>query len=312
VVSVFWCFMADLFKSEQAKRLFGFIGVGGTLGGIVGAGVTATLVERIGTVNMLLVSFTLLEVATLIVIRFPRQPVVQGPERLGAAGPEHQETIGGGIWAGITNFIKAPYLRGIGAFLILYTMSSTFLYFQQADIIGHYLSQPAARTRLLAEMEFASQSITVVTQIFLTGRVIKTIGLAATLALMPVLSIFGFAALGLKGLGLVPVLVVFVAFSVLRRGTNFALTNPAMEVLYTVVPREDKYKAKSFIETFVYRAGDQIAAWSYAGLATLGLSTAVLAWPGALLGGVFMTVGVWLGRRHSELAAEGPTRGSAA
>ena len=118
------------------------------------------------------------------------------------------------------------------------------------------------------------------------------------------MSILGFAALGLEGLGLVPVLVVFVAFSVLRRGTNFALTNPAMEVLYTVVSREDKYKAKSFIETFVYRAGDQIAAWSCAGLAALGISAAVLAWPAAVLAGVFLVVGLWLGRRHAELAAQ--------
>ena len=307
VVSVFWCFMADTFNSEQAKRLFGFIGVGGTLGGLVGAAATATLVGRIGTANLLLVSFVLLEIATIIVLRFPRthmKAVGSGPEPSSAPPHDDKTGLGGGLWTGITHFFQSPYLLGIGGFLILYTMGSTILYFQQADIIGARFADPTARTRVLAQMEFASQSITVLTQIFLTGRIIKTIGLAATLAVMPALSVVGFILVGLGGLGLVPAFAVFVGFSVIRRGTNFALTNPSMEVLFTVLPREDKYKAKSFIETFVYRTGDQIAAWSYAGLVALGLSHTAIAWPAAVLAIAFLAIGVWLGRRHAELAAK--------
>lgn len=150
-------------------------------------------------------------------------------------------------------------------------------------------------------MEAAAQTLTVLTQVFLTGRIIRTIGLPAALALMPALSIVGFVALGLSGTVLLPTFLVFVTFSVIRRGTNFALTNPSMEALYTVVSREDKYKAKNFIETFVYRAGDQIAAWSYAGLAALGFSPTLAAWPGALSAVAFLMLGVWLGRRHRTL-----------
>jgi len=301
VVSVFWSFMADTFTSDQAKRLFGFIGVGGTLGAIVGAEMTATLAERIGTVNLLLVSLGLLEIAILFVVTFPRPDPTAPAARARLA--EERTGIGGGLWTGITHFVKSPYLLGIGGFLILYTIGTTILYFQQADIIGAHFPTAAARTRVLAQMESASQTITVLTQLFFTGRIIKTIGLPAALALMPGLTIVGFSALGLSGFGLFPTFGVFVVFNVLRRGTNFALTNPSMEALYTVVPREDKYKAKSFIETFVYRAGDQIAAWSYAGLAALGMSRTAIAWPGALLATLFLAIGVWLGRRHRTLAA---------
>jgi len=298
VVSVFWSLMADTFSTEQAKRLFGFIGVGGTLGAIVGASATAALVGSLGTVNLLLVSFVLLEIATLFVLWFPRSA---RPARQ-ARPVEEDAGIGGGLWSGITNLAGSRFLLGIAGFLILYTIGSTILYFQQADILGQAFEQAADRTRILAQMEAAGQILTVLTQLFFTGRIIRWVGLPAALALMPALSVVGFVALGLSGSGLLPTLAVFVVFSVLRRGTNFALTNPSMEALYTVVSREDKYKAKSFIETFVYRAGDQIAAWGYGGLAALGLTPTQNAWPGAVLAAVFLALGVWLGRRHKSLA----------
>lgn len=311
VVSVFWSFMTDVFRSEQAKRLFGFIGVGGTLGSIAGSTVTASLAARLGTVNLLLVSFVLLEIATVIVLRFPASIGRRQDPRLieSAVEDESESVVGGSIWSGITHLARSPYLLGIGGFLILYTMGSTFLYFQQADIIGTHFPTSAARTEILAKIEVASQLLTVLTQIFLTGRIIKWIGLPATLAFMPALSVLGFSALGLSALGIsalaaVPILGIFVTFSVLRRGTNFALTNPAMEVLFTVVPREDKYKAKNFIETFVYRAGDQLAAWTYTAFVALGLSRGTIAWPAAGLAALFLVVGVWLGRRQQELAQD--------
>jgi AAA family ATP:ADP antiporter len=299
VVSVFWSLMADTFNSEQAKRLFGFIGVGGTLGAIAGAAVTATLVGSLGTVNLLLVSFALLEIATLFVLWFRRSARPVGNAR----AAEDERGLGGGLWTGITNVAGSRFLLGIAGFLMLYTIGNTILYLQQADILGREFVGTADRTRVLAEMEAASQILTVLTQLFFTGRIIRLIGLPGALALMPALSIVGFVALGLSGPGLLPTFAVFVTFSVLRRGTNFALTNPSMEALYTVVSREDKYKAKSFIETFVYRAGDQIGAWGYRGLAALGLTPTQNAWPGAVLAGAFLALGVWLGRRHRSLAA---------
>lgn len=302
ITSVFWCFMADVFRSEQAKRLFGFIGVGGTLGAIVGSGVTALLATRVGPLNLLLVSIGLLEIASLLVLRFPASP---GSATSLTDVPQSAEAapIGGSMWAGITSVMRSPYLAGIAGFLILYTIGSTFLYFEQADIVGHAYVSSSGRTAMLAKIEFAVQTLTVLTQIFLTGRIIRWFGLAITLALLPAMTALGFTALGMA-----PLLSTLVIFTVLRRGTNFGITNPAMEVLFTVVSREDKYKAKSFIETFVYRAGDQIAAWTYAIFAAIGLGASGSAFAAVPFALVWLVLGIWLGRRQTQLAAaEGRT-----
>jgi AAA family ATP:ADP antiporter len=174
--------------------------------------------------------------------------------------------------------------------------------------VGRYFSTRNARTELLAKLELGAQVMTVVIQFFFTGRVIRWIGLAATLAVMPTISAIGFGAIGLSAMQATALLPSFVAFSILRRGTNFGLTNPAMEVLFTVVPREDKFKAKSFIETFVYRAGDQIGAWAYAGLTALGLGLSGIAWAAVPLSALFIALSVWLGRTEEELGGAAPQR----
>jgi AAA family ATP:ADP antiporter len=299
--------MADSFRSDQAKRMFGFIGVGGTLGSIVGSAATAILAPKIGPVNLLLMSAVFLEIAILTVTRFPlarAEAVGDGPvivpnryARRTAAGDG--QVIGGSIWSGFSSVVRSPYLLGICAFLVLYTIGSTFLYFEQADIVGRFYADKAARTAVLAKLELAAQVLTVVTQIFFTGRIIRWLGLAATLAFLPLLSMFGFGSLGL-----IPTFATLAVFTVLRRGSNFALTNPAMEVLFTVVPREDKYKAKNIIETFVYRGGDQVGAWVYASLAAIGLSLAGISFVAVPLSAVWLGLGLWLGRRHAVLAGE--------
>lgn len=295
VVSVFWAFMADVFRSDQAKRLFGFIGVGGTLGSITGSALTAGLASQIGTVNLLLISAVLLEIAVAIVVAFP------ATSSAGRATPRETTGLGGSAFSGITRLLQSPYMLGICLFLVFYTIGSTFLYFQQADIVGREFASREARTAVLAKIELAVQVLTVVTQVFLTGRLIKWIGLGMALALLPALSVLGFL-----GLGLAPTFATLAAFMVLRRGANFALTNPAMEVLFTTVPREDKYKAKSFIETFVYRGGDQIGAWTYAGLAALGLGATGLAFAAIPLAAAWLFNGFWLGRQHAIRAAAPP------
>ena len=328
VASVFWSVMADAFRSGQAKRLFGFIGVGGTLGSIAGSATTALLARSVGPVNLLLVSLALLELAALAVGAFyAAAPAAASTHRAdeedssaaaaaaavaevasarGARRPPR--AIGGSAWAGITHVSRSPNQLGIAVFLVLYTFGSTVLYFAQTEIVGATFTDRAARTELLARMEFAAQLLTAVTQAFFTGRIIRRVGLAATLAFLPAISVLGFAAIGASVWGLTPALATIVAFSVLRRASNYALTNPAMEALFTVVSREDKYKAKSFIETFVYRAGDQLAAWGYAGLAAHGLGVAGISWVAVPFSAVFLALGIWLGRRQREMAlSQGPS-----
>lgn len=298
VVSVFWCFMADVYRSEQAKRLFGFIGLGGTLGSVIGSATTASLASRIGTANLILVSIVMLELAVLAVIRFPVRDDSGRDAGGGTNGVARRDApIGGSIWAGFTRVARSPYLAAIAAFLILFTMGSTFLYFAQAEIVGREYPDRESRTAVLATIELAVQVLTITVQAFLTGRIIRWLGLAVTLAILPILTMVGFGVLAAM-----PVFATLAVFMVLRRATNFALTNPSMEALFTVVSREDKYKAKSFIETFVYRGGDQVAAWTYGGLTALGLGLvgiSIAAVPAAL---VWLLLGVWLGRRQAELA----------
>ena len=294
--SIFWCLMADVFRSEQAKRLFGFIGVGGTLGSIIGSAATAGLANRIGVVNILLVSAVLIELAIFTVVRFPLRGHGD-PSQVPVRGGRDPDVIGGTVWAGFTAVARSPYLLGICAFMLLYTLGSTFLYFEQADLVGRYYTTTTARTAVLAQVELAAQVLTVITQIFLTGRVIKWIGLAMALGLLPILSMIGFGALGA-----LPVFATLSVFLVIRRGANFAITNPAMEVLFTVVKREDKYKAKNIIETFVYRGGDQVSAWIYAGLAALGLTLAGISFVAVPLSAIWLVLGLWLGRRQAAMA----------
>lgn len=289
--SIFWCLMADAWRSEQAKRLFGFIGVGGTLGSIIGSASTAILAPKIGAVNMLLVASALIELGIFVVVKWP---LAAKQEEAGA----RNDVIGGSVWAGFTEILKSPYLLGICAFQLFYVFGSTVLYFAQSDLVGKLYGNLTARTTILADLETAAQVLTVITQVFFTGRIIRWVGLAAALAILPALSVLGFGVLGT-----VAVFQVVAVFTVLRRATNFAIMNPAMEVLFTVVKREDKYKAKNVIETFVYRSGDQLAAWGYAGLALLGFGLAGISWVAAPISAAWLALGLWLGKRQSELAA---------
>jgi len=183
--------------------------------------------------------------------------------------------------------------------MLLFTVLSTFLYFQQADIAKQSFTNRAARTAFFANIDLAVNTLTFLIQLLLTGRIIKKLGVALTLTLLPALSVAGFLLLGF-----VPTLWAVVIFQVLRRAGNFAVARPTRETCFTVVPREDKYKAKSFIDTFVYRAGDQLGAWSYAGLGFLGLGLAGISVAAVPVSLVWLLNGWWLGRRNEALARE--------
>ncbi len=297
VVSVFWAFMADNWDTAQAKRLFGFIAVGGTLGAIAGAALTTFLVTAVGAVNLLLVSVVLLEAAVQCARRFRGTDAV-------ATAAVHAAPIGGGILAGIAHVSRSPYLLGICAYMLLYTVAATVLYFQQAEIAATHFDDRTTRTQFFAGIDLAVNTLTIIVQVFFTARVIQWFGVGATLAFLPALFLVGFV-----GLGLWPTVFVLVAFQVLRRAGNYALARPARETLYTVVSREDKYKAKSLIDTFVYRAGDQVGAWGYAALGWFGLGLTGIAFAAAPLAAVWIFVALWLGRVQARLAVKNQSNG---
>ena len=291
VPSVFWGFMADTFYSEQGKRLYGFIGVGGTLGALAGSSFTAALATSVGTPILMLMSVLLIECAVQVVRQFPSSFRAETRER-----ETERRSVGGTSLAGITNVLRSPYLLGICLFMLLFTIGTTVLYFQQAEIVGARYTDRESRTAFLARIDFFVQLITIVAQIFISGRVIKWIGVGMTLAILPIMSIIGFGALGMY-----TSLSLFVAFNVLRRAGNYAFANPGREVLFTVISPEDKYKAKNFIDTFVYRSGDQIGAWSYAGLSALGLAVSSISLMAVPMSAVWLAVALWLGRRHTAM-----------
>ncbi|MXW66644.1 MAG: MFS transporter [Gemmatimonadales bacterium] len=298
VVSVFWSFMTDIFRERQSRRLFGLIGVGGTVGGIVGSAITAFLVGFLSPATLLLFSVLLLEGAVVCLKALDsrcatRAAAVEGSGGGGEAG----DVIGGTALEGIRRVLASPYLLGIGAFMLLFTIGSTFLYNIQADIVSRTFATGAERTSVFARIDLSVNILTLFTQLFLTGRILKWLGVRLALGILPVLSVLGFLALGAA-----PVFAVFVVFQVLRRAGNFALAVPTREVLYTVLPRRDKYKAKNFNDLFVYRAGDQIGVWSFAGLRALGMGSSALALTMVPLAGLWLLIALWLGRKQAALA----------
>ena len=295
VVSVFWAMIVDIFDSEQGKRLFGFIAAGATAGAIIGSALTASLAQHVSALWLLIGAALLLEGAVFCVRRLSRLSTAlnQRPDP-----GRTDRAVGGGVLSGITHALKSPYLLNVSLFLLLFAITSTFLYFEQAAIVSRTLHGRGAQTAFFASVDLAVNVLTLAVQLFLTGRIVRRLGLAVALALLP-----GFSILGFGALAAMPTLTAVVPFQVLRRAGNFAIARPLREVLFTVLPREDRYKAKSFIDTVVYRLGDQVGAWSFALLGFLGWGSrsALVAIP---LSAAWLANALWLGRRQDAMARQ--------
>lgn len=294
VVSVFWALIVDTFNSEQGKRLFGFIAAGATIGAITGSSITATLARHVPTPFLLVGAIVLLEVAVFSVRHLSRLS-----EALNARPKEAaSQPIGGGVLAGITHPFKSAYLANVSLFILLFAITATFLYFQQASLVRDNFHDRGAQTAFFAQIDLAVNVITLIVQLFFTGRIVGMLGVGLTLAILPALTLLGFGALTA-----LPAVSTLVVFQVLRRSTDYAIARPTREVLYTVVPREDRYKAKSFIDTVVYRGGDQVGAWAYALIAMTGFGSTLMATIAIGLAAVWLINGLWLGRRQALLAS---------
>jgi AAA family ATP:ADP antiporter len=296
VVSIFWALMVDVFKAEQGKRLFGMISAGATLGSILGSSLTALLARHVGSTYLLLGSVLLLEVAVVSVRRLSR---LSEALRLRPAAHGEEAPIGGNVLAGLTHAFRSPYLLGLSIYMLLFTITSTFLYFEQATIVTRSFADRGARTAFFAQVDLVVNVLTLGAQLFLTAPTLRVLGVALTLTLLPAFSVFGFATLGLA-----PTVAIIAVFQVLRRAGNFAIARPTREVLFTVIPREDKYKAKSFIDTVIYRGGDQIGAWLYALLSFVGLGMTGIAFAAVPISAAWLLMGFWLGRRQEAMATE--------
>jgi ATP:ADP antiporter, AAA family len=266
VVAVFWSFMADLFDSEQGKRLFGFIGAGGTAGSLLGPVITIGLSAPLGPVNLLIAAIVFLELAVFCVHRLERTADARRGPR-----PE-QSRVGGSAFAGLSDFFGSPYLLGVGAWVSLLSFGATILYLQQANIVAATVHGAGAQTRIFASIDLAVGLLTLATQIFATGQLLNRFGAGAAAGALPAVYLLGFAALALA-----PSLTAVVVIQIAQRWMNFAIANPARQVFFTVVTREEKYKAKNFIDVVVYRGSDAFYGWMFGGLEALGLKIAAIA-----------------------------------
>ncbi|HET7753455.1 MAG TPA: MFS transporter [Anaeromyxobacteraceae bacterium] len=287
VVSVFWSFMADLFSSEQGKRVFGFVAAGGSAGALAGPALAALLVTSGGVSNLVLLSALLLEVSAQLaasLARDARRAATPAAGRL-------DRSVGGGPFAGFALVFRSRYLFALALQTLFVTVTSTFLYFQQAQIVASALTDSARRTQLFAVVDLSVNVLALLLQAFATGAIITYAGIAVALVLHPAIT-----AAGLVAVAAAPTLVVITAVQAIRRAVHYAVERPAREVLFTVVDGEQKYKAKSFIDTVVYRGGDAISAWTQSALRGFGLAaTAALALPISV---AWIAVVVWLARRQ--------------
>jgi ATP:ADP antiporter, AAA family len=301
-VAVFWSFMADLFTAEQGKRLFGFIGAGGTAGGLLGPLITIQLSRPLGTVNLLIAAAVLLEIAVFCVYRLERAATV----RSGADGELHAapQRIGGSAFAAFLEFVRSPYLLGVGLWVSLLSFCATIVYFEQANIISAVIHDRDMQTRVFAGIDLAVNLLSLATQVFITGLVLKRFGTGIAAGALPAVYLLGFAALFLM-----PTLAVVVTLQIVQRWMNFAIANPARQVFFTVIGREEKYKAKNLIDVVVYRGSDALYGWVFDGLQALGLklgAIALVALPGAA---GWLVLSLALGRVQEHRAASTQSTG---
>lgn len=293
VVSVFWSFMSDIFTPEQSKRLYGVIAAGGTCGALAGPAFTALLVQQLGVPQLMLVSALLLGGALLALVRLlPWATARRGADR----------AMGGTMLAGGRLVVSSPFLRLVAGLLLLYVTVSTILYYQQAAIVAAAFADPEARTAYFARIDFAVNALTVLAQLVLTRVLLTRYGVTPLLMLSPLVVAGGFAWLAAT-----PAPLLLAAIQVVHRAGNFALIAPARESLFTRVDRESRYKAKTFIDTAIYRGGDLAVGWAMAGVAVLKLSLDEVALIGLVAALLWALLGWRIGRTHDDhLAVAAP------
>lgn len=299
---VFWAVMADSFSLDQSKRIFALIAVGGTLGAIAGPALASLLAQPFGTPSLLLVAVFFLILAILtawwLTQLLGRQDA--GHLQLG------EQVIGGSAWAGLRSVFQSRYLMGIAAYVIILAVMATFIYFTRLQMVAALGEDVDMRTTIFARIDLATQVATLLLQAVVAGKIMKRFGVAVTLTVLPITVMLGFI-----GLAMVASLVVLVIFEAVFRAVQRAIMRPARETLYTVVNREEKYKAKAFIDTFVYRTGDIVGAQTEGALARTALGLYALASVAVPLAAIWAVLGLWLGRRQESMEHQRHSPGDA-
>lgn len=295
-VSVFWSFMSDIFNRKQAPRLFAFIAAGSSIGAITGPAITAVFAEALGTYNLMLVAATMLLIPIPIIAVLNRLKVTELGNEEVRADLSLQQQIGRNPFAGFTLFFTSSLLFGIGLFIFLYVSMGTFVYFGLKNLMEAY--DDAAREQMWALIDLTVNTLAVLTALFVTSRLTTRLGMSATLALVPSCIVLGFLIVAIS-----PILVVVIGLEIARRAGNYAITRPGREMLFTIVNREMRFKAKPVIDIVVYRGGDMVWAWAFTGLTTVaGLGMTGVAVVGTGIALAWAVVAALLGRKYDRAA----------
>ncbi|NMG66416.1 MFS transporter [Azoarcus indigens] len=306
-VSLAWSVMADVFSSHQAKRLFALIAGGASLGGLTGPLLGTLLVPHLDHAGLLLLSALLLAASAGAAGWLHRwrdhHPFHSGEQAGSQAGadPARDRPLGGNPFAGATEVLRSPYLLGISVFVLLLSSVSTFLYFEQARLVAEAFPDRNRQTQVFGLIDATVQTLAILTQLFLTGRIARRLGIGMLLTAVPLV-----IAAGFLWLAAAPVFAAFVVVMVVRRAGEYALVRPGREMLYTVTTPEEKYKGKSFIDTVVYRGGDALSGWLKRGLDLLAEHPSLAMSMGAVLALLWAGVGWTLGRQQGRLEARQP------
>jgi len=294
VVSVFWSFMTDIYDNLTAKRLFGAIAAGGSVGAMTGPIITAALVKTVGIPNLLLISSVLLGCAVVCIVGLGHWARERQTER-GISNAADEAAMGGGMLDGIKLALASPYLLTICGYIFLLQGLGTFFYLEQVRVMAENLPDSADRAQLFAQLDLAVNTVTLLTQVFITSALLRRMGLIFCLVLLPILAVF---TLGVTGV--LPTLAVISVSTVIRRASEFAIGKPAREILYTVVSRQERYKAKNVIDTVVSRGSDVVVTWGHAGLRGLGMGTSQIAFSVIPLCFFMIGAGIYLGRAQEQ------------
>ena len=296
LVSVFWSFLVELFDSGQAKRLFPVIAAGGTAGALVGPLFTDLAARSIGSGGIIYVGATLFALAVVlqaILIRLWKSGPEPNQERDEAHYQSRDRALGGNPLAGVTLVLRSPYLLGIAAYVALLATANTFLYFEQLRLVATTFADTQTRTSVFARIDWIVQSLTILAQLFITGRIASRLGLVVLLTIIPVAIFFGFLALSIWNTFMLLAVVI-----VLRRSGEYAFVRPGREMLWTPMSKETKYKAKNFVDVPVYRGADAAVAQLQRAIEGAGFGVQTAALLGALAAVLWAVNGWWLGRRY--------------
>ncbi|MEJ5041343.1 MFS transporter [Pseudomonas sp. B21-036] len=293
-ISLAWSVLADLFSNEQAKRLFGLLAAGASLGGLVGPILGTLLVGVVGHAGLVLLA-TLFLLGSIGAATYLQRWRDRAPLPAEAEHPRSRP-LGGNPFAGAGEVLRSPYLLMLALFVVLLASISTFLYFEQARLVAQTFTDRTRQTQVFGLIDTVVQALAILTQLFFTGRIARRMGVGVLLVAVPLVMVAGFLWLALA-----PVFAVFVVVMVVRRAGEYALVRPGREMLYTVLPAEQKYRAKNFIDTVVYRGGDALSGWVKRGLDVLGEHPQLAMLIGAGIALEWAATGGWLGRRQRRL-----------